>query len=110
VPQCDRDAGVGGYGDGRSDAGHDLEGHAGGDQRGRLLAAAGEHEGIATLEPHHRLPTAPALDQQVVDLGLRQAHVPRRLADVDALGGGGCQIEQRLLRQSVVDDDVGPAQ
>ena len=35
---------------------------------------------------------------------------PGRLAHVDALGAGGRQVEQRRLRQPVVDDDVGPAQ
>ena len=49
------DAGVGGHRDRRGDAGHDLERHAGREQRGGLLAAAGEHERVAALEPHDLL-------------------------------------------------------
>ena len=48
----DRHAGVGGRGDGGSDAGDDLEGDAGGCERERFLAAAAEDEGVAALEAH----------------------------------------------------------
>ena len=90
--------------------GHDLERHAGLGQGGRLLAAAGEHERVAALEPHDGAAGAPALDEQRVDLVLRHRHLARRLADADPLGVGGRQVEQRLDRQPVVHDHVGPAQ
>ena len=53
-----RDPGVRGRGDRAGDAGHDLERHAGGEQRLGLLAAAAEHERVAALQPHdgHRRP------------------------------------------------------
>ena len=44
--------GVGGRGDARGDAGHDLERDARRAQRLRLLAAAAEHERVAALQPH----------------------------------------------------------
>ena len=48
----DRDAGIGGHRERRRHARHDLERHAGGAQRERLLAAAAEDERVAALEPH----------------------------------------------------------
>ena len=50
----DRDAGVGGRGDARGHARHDLEAHARLGQRLGLLAAAAEHERVAALQAHHR--------------------------------------------------------
>ena len=47
----ERDARVGGHGDGRGHAGNDLEGHPREPQRFGLLAAATEQRGIAVLEP-----------------------------------------------------------
>ena len=77
VAQRHRDAGVGGHGDRRRDAGHDLEGHARLDERRRLLAATGEHERVAALQPHDGGAGAAPLDEQRVDLLLRHAS-PRR--------------------------------
>ena len=58
APVRERDAGVGGRGDGGGDAGHDDEGHARVDQRLGLLAAAAEDERIAALEAHDDLARA----------------------------------------------------
>ena len=55
-------------------------------ERGGLLAAPGEHERIAALEPHHRLAGPAPLDQQRVDVVLGHRGAAGRLADVDALG------------------------
>ena len=52
VAMGDRDAGVGGRRHTGGHAGHDLERHAGLDQRLRLLAAAAEDERVAALEAH----------------------------------------------------------
>ena len=46
-----RDAGIGEPADPRRDARHDTERNAGFDQRQGFLAAASEHEGVATLQP-----------------------------------------------------------
>ena len=63
--------------------------------------------GSPPLSRTTRAPVRPALDQQVVDVVLPHADVSGRLAHVDALGPGRREVEQRLLRQAVVDDDVG---
>ena len=64
----DRDPGVGGRGDRRRDAGHDLERDAGGREGLRLLAAAPEDERVAALEPHHETAREAMLDEAGVDL------------------------------------------
>ena len=46
-------------------------------QGGGLLAAAGEHERVAALEPHDGAAGAPALDEQGVDLVLAHRHRAR---------------------------------
>ena len=79
-------------------------------ERRRLLAAPGEHERVTALEPDDRLVPRRQVDQQRVDLVLGHRDLPRGLADADALGAGGRQVEERLHREPVVDDDVGPSQ
>ena len=82
-----RDAGVRRGRDRAGDAGHDLEGDPGVDERLGLLAAAAEHERVAALEPHHPPARLRVLDQLRVDLLLaRRRAGPRGLADVDHLG------------------------
>jgi hypothetical protein len=66
VAMGDRNAGVGGTGDGRTDAGHDFKGTAGFDQFLGFLTPASENEGVAAFEPGHafagkRLPHEQAL-------------------------------------------------
>ena len=60
------------------DAGHDLDGDAGGDAGERLLAAAAEHERVAALEADDAPPGARVLDEQPVDLVLGERVVRRR--------------------------------
>jgi hypothetical protein len=110
VPQRDGDAGVGGHRDRRRDARDHLERDARGRQGGRFLTAAGEDERIAALEAHDRGARAAPRHEQGVDVVLGEADVTRRLPHVDALGPGRRQVEQGLLRQAVVDDDVGAPQ
>ena len=76
----------------------------------RLLAAATEHERIAALEPHYRLAFAPVRHEHVVDLLLVHRGATGRLPNVDPLGRGGREVEERGRRQAVVDDDIGTAQ
>ena len=97
APVGDRDAGVGGHGDRRGDAGHHLEGDAGRGQGQRLLAAPAEHERVAALEPHHGLAGPAPVDEQGVDRVLVD-RAAGRLADVDPLGAGRGQVEQRWPR------------
>ena len=62
---------IGGGGEGRGDARHDLIGNAGLAQRRHLLAGAAEHQRIAGLQPHDALALAAEFDQQRIDLALR---------------------------------------
>ena len=111
VAHRDRDAGVGGGGDGRRDAGHDLEGHAGREQGAGLLAAAGEHERIAALEAHDLLAPPAALDQQRVDLRPGASWPgPGALPTLMRSAPRRRQVEQAGDREPVVDDDVGAAE
>ena len=98
--------GVGRHGDGGGNAGHDLERHAGVEEGGGLLAAPGEHERVAALEPHDVLAGLAPLDKERVDVVLLHRLAAGRLADRDPLGSGRCQVEQVGNRQPVVDDDV----
>ena len=79
----DRNAGVRGHRHRRAHARHDLERNARLRESLGLLAAAAEHERIAALEPHDTPPPARVLDEQVVDLALRQRVIAARLAGED---------------------------
>ena len=89
-----RHAGVGRDAERRGDAGNDLEGDAGIGQRFGFFAAAAEDERIAALEAHHVPAAARALDEHGADFFLGEGVGGFLLADVDALGGGGGEIEQ----------------
>src|ERR1043166_6936695 len=90
--------------DPRAHAGYDLEADSGSRQRLRLFAAAAENEWVAALKAHHVPAGARMLDQNRVDLLLRQAVITRRLAGEDAQRFSRRFFEQRLDRKSVVDD------
>jgi hypothetical protein len=108
VAMGDRDAGVRRRRDPGRDAGHDLEGNARLPQRQRLLAAAPEHERIATLQAHNVLAGAGVLDQEAGGLLLRELRALPLLADVDALGPHRRPGHRRRRDQAVVEDHVGP--
>ena len=60
--------------------------------------------------PFRRTTVAPpsaTVDQQPLDLALRDGRATRLLADVDPLGVGWREVEQRGGDEPVVDDDVG---
>ena len=84
----DRNAGDRGYAHRAGHTRHHLPAHAGGGTGGGLLTAASEDEGVAALEPHHHPAGPRALDEQRLDLLLRQRVMTRPLAHVDALGRG----------------------
>ena len=103
----ERNAGVRGDAQRRGDARHHFERNAGVGQRFGLFAAAPEDERIAALQPHHVQPAARALDQHRADLFLVKRVLRFLLADVDALGGSGREVEQRVGGQMVVEHGVG---
>ena len=103
-----RDARVGGRADGAGDAGHHLEGDAGGGERLGLLAAAPEHERVAALEPHHALGrSAPRSTRTALICSWVRSTWPGALPGGDQLGARGREREERGRRQPVVHHDVG---
>src|SRR3546814_5493657 len=71
----------------------DAEGHAGGDQRQGLLAAAAEHEGVATLETQHPLAGLGQAHQALRDVGLQRRGLAAALAGIDALAVRPREVE-----------------
>jgi hypothetical protein len=107
VTMRDRDAGVSGCGDTGRHGGHDLERHAGGGQRLRLLATPAEDEWVATLETHDLAPALAELNEQGVDLVLRVRVAAGLLADVAQVGVGARPVECGRRDQAVIEDRVG---
>ena len=86
-------------------------GMPGGGQRFDLFAAAPEDERIAALQPHHGPAAARALDQHAREISsCVNSCADALLADVDALGMRGRQVEQTLVRQMIVEDRIGALQ
>ena len=110
APVGDRNAGIGRGGDRRGYARHDLKGNAVAGQGQGFLAAAPEHERVAALKPRHGKPGLRPRHQQGIDAILRQSLPPPRLARKNALGLRGGAVQQRRVRQAVVDDHVRPRQ
>ena len=102
-----RNAGVRRDAQRRGDAGNDFERHAGLGQRFGLLAAASEQERIAALQTDHVPATPRAVDEHGADLVLRVHAIGFLLADVDALGVGGGESEQRRGSQVVEEHGIG---
>ena len=103
----ERDFRLGGGGERRGDARHDLEGDAGLAQRRHLLAGAAEDERVAGLQPHDAAACRGLAHQQRVDLVLRGGMAPLRLptsmrSRVAAAHGDDC-----LGHEPVVHDHVG---
>ncbi len=94
-------------GDGGRDAGHDLELDPRVGQRERLLASPSEHKRVAAFQPHDRRPGAGPLDQQSVNLVLRQRVVGRLFAGVDVLGALRRQVQEARRDEVVIHDHVG---
>jgi len=75
-----------------------------------LLAAAAEDERIAALQAHDAPALARQAHHQRVDLVLAEGVVVLFLADVDALGPGPGEFDERRRDQVVVQDSVRLAQ
>ena len=103
----DGDAGIGRHRDGRRDARHDLERQAVLLEQQPLLAAAAEDKRVAALEAHDRLALFCLIDEQLVDVRLLHRVVARGLADVDELRIARRPAEDAVIREAVVDDNLG---
>src|SRR5207302_5641795 len=73
----------------------------------RVLAAAPEHERVATLEPQHAAPLAGERDQPLADVGLRRRGLAAALAGELELRARSGEFKHALVDERVVDDDFG---
>ena len=102
----DRDARVGGPGDGGGHSGDHLERAAGLGQGHGLLASSPEQKGISPLEPHDHLPGFRFLHKKGVDLRLRKRMAARLLAREEDLGPFLRISEKNRIAQMVVHHHV----
>ena len=87
--------------------GHDLERNAGVGQRFGFFAAAPEDERIAALQANDIQTAFAPVDEKRADLFLRERVFRFFLADVDALGGSGREVEQIGTGEVIVENAVG---
>ena len=106
----DGDARVGGHGNRRRDARHDLKRDAVFLKQHALFAAAPKDEGIAAFQAHDGLPFLRLQDDEPADILLLHRVMRGCLADVDALGVLRRKAEDAVIGEAVVDDDVRRAQ
>ncbi len=102
-----RNSGVGAAPGGRGHPGNHLTIDAMRQQVFEFFRAAAEDERIAALEAHYAQVLLRQIDQQLVDLWLRQAVVAAGLADVVADAAGRQELHQIVAHQAVVDHRVG---
>ncbi len=110
VAMGERDAELGGAGQRRGHAGHHHGPDARGAQGGELLSAAGEDQRVAALEADDALALAGEADEQRIDLGLGQAVIAARLADIVALGVLAGAGEDLGGDEPVMDDGIRRAE
>ena len=101
-----RDPGGGRYRHGGRHTRHHLDRNPVGGAVDRLLATPAEDEGVTPLEPHDVAAEPGMLDEDLVDPGLRDRVVARRLPHVDDLDVGTQHVEQVAWAEPVGDDDV----
>jgi len=85
---------------------HHFERHARRDARQRFLPASPEYEWVAPFEPHHQLALLRSVDQQRVDLLLRQPVLLRQFADIDPLAVGARLVQHAGWDQPVECDHI----
>src|SRR5262245_10541536 len=88
------------------DARHDLDRNARRPQRLDFLAAAPEHEGIATLQPHDSLPLARESDHQGIDLRLRLGMPSASFTDTNEHSLAARMLEDAIADKIIVQYDV----
>jgi hypothetical protein len=100
------DADQPGDGDRAGDSRHDLDRDTGRQAGLDLLAAAAEHERVATLEPDDGPPRLGVFDEQRVDRLLRREPAARDLPHVDDLDVRAQPLERGQRSQPVDHDDI----
>ena len=106
IPMGKRDAGIGGAGEGRGNAGNDLVGHLGLVESRHFLGATPEYKGVPTLQPEHPLALSGLLHEKFADLLLGHGVTAGLLADVDPFAILRNFFEQERVDQVVVDHDL----
>src|SRR5207245_2961194 len=105
-----RDARVGSRCDAGGDPRNDFPGDARRHQCLGLLAAAAKDEGVASLEPRHHAAAARGLDQQAVDLCLRQRMAAGALSHAADLNAGPSVREDLGVDEMIDEDQIALAQ
>ncbi len=93
----DRNSRVGRHSERRGHSGHDFKSNTRLAEPQRFLAPTAERQWVAPLESHDGAAGAGVLDQQVVDLVLRQDTVADRLSRKDAGRPGRARSSNRGL-------------
>ena len=107
IAMRDRNARVGGSGNRRADARHDLKRHTRRGKLRRLFTTTGKNHRIPTLEAHHRFSGLGLLDDQRVDLILRHGVILRTLADMNLDAAGFGPVDQLGITKGIVDQHIG---
>src|SRR5215831_10874059 len=106
----DRDAGVRGSGNRRTDAGDDFIGNSRAFQSDRLFTSPAEHERISALEPDYQLAFARFANEKLLDLSLIYAVLIGLLADVNQFGAWRGVFQQFGAHQPIVKNNLRPLQ
>ena len=93
-----------------SDAGDDAERNAGLDQMLAFLAAATEHERIATLEAQDPLASLGQFNQPERDITLLGRGFAATLAGIFEFRAGAHPIQDAWIDEGIIDDDVARLQ
>ena len=101
-----RDPRIGGNRDGGGHAGNDFERDALLAQRLRLLSSAAEDERVAAFEAGDGIPPFRLVNEELVDLPLREGVIAPLLAGVDPARFSSGVTENLRADQMVVDDHI----
>lgn len=92
------------------DAGDDFEGNVGFAQGLELFGGAAEKERVASLEADDDFVFGGVGEEERIDVLLGEEAEAGALADVNAFGGGGNEVENFRADEGVVKDDIGGLQ
>ena len=106
----ERELGGGGGSKCGGNAGDNFEGNVVGTERVDFFGGAAEEERVTTFEADDDFVARGGVNEERVDVGLREEAEAGALADVDALGGGGDEREDLRADERIVEDDVGGLQ
>src|SRR5882724_4364164 len=103
---CQRNPGISGNGQGRTDPGHNLKLYAGSLQSIGFFRAASKQKWIAAFQAHDSPALSRIADEHPVNLLLRGLRAATNFAGVNALGSAGNVIKYFGIYQIVVKDEI----